>query len=146
MASLLAINGGAAVACLNSDSIDGITKVRAGYAFAIGISFALMVAYSGQKLASLMIPVIQERLGYWLGVLEDGELDQDDLVPLAAKAKRILRFRFVSETFGWLSLLAFLAGLWIIGSELSSPTHNARPAHEQPATSIAQPPRGQHDR
>lgn len=118
MASLLVINSGAVVASLNSDAIEPVTKVTAGAIFAVGISLALMVAYSSQKLTNFVTPVVQERIGYWLGVLEDGELDQEADEELAGKARKVLRFRFVPEFFGWLSLVAFFLGLAVIAATL----------------------------
>jgi len=139
MASLLVINSGAAVAVLNSDAIQALTKVRAGFAFATGITLALMVAYSAQKLANFVVPVIQERIGYWLAVLEDGELDEEALKPIVTKGVRVLRFRFIPEMFGFLSLFAFFVGLGIIGSALSLPHHNVVLAHEQSVPAMSAP-------
>ena len=119
VASLLAINSGAIIAVLNLANLVGAVKVQASSLFTLGVILSLMVAYSSQKLCNFLIPTLQEKIGYWLGVVQDGELCPEADKEISSKAQKILKFKWVPECFGWLALAAFIGGLAIIGNAIS---------------------------
>ena len=117
-ASLLAINGAAAVATLNTDSIPPVWKVLSGSAFAIGVLCALLVAVLAQKISIKSLVPIQRQIGYWIGVIHDGTRLEEFEAKLGSEMKETMRWGWAIPATGWVSGLFFFAGLGIIAAGL----------------------------
>lgn len=122
-ASLLALNGGAAVAMLGSETFDAATKFNSGACFVLGIVFALLVGVGGQRANMRVMPKLNDQLGYWLAVSHDGERVLEREQELDAELKQAQRVGIVARVCGWFSAFAFLFGTVAIGVDLrESPT------------------------
>lgn len=117
-ASLLAINGGAAVTILGQENLDPIWKVIAGGCFAIGILLALSVAVASQKINILALVPIQRQIGYWLTVSVDGHRLDDLECSLQNELRASAKFAWIVPGLGWLSALTFVLGLSAIAFPL----------------------------
>lgn len=109
-ASLLAINGAAGAATINS-AISPIWKVAAGSAFSFGVILALLVAVLAQKVSMKSLPPIQRQIGYWIGVIHDGTRLEDFESTLTGEMKEATKWGWTIPVAGWVSGLFFAAGL-----------------------------------
>jgi hypothetical protein len=117
-ASLLALNGGAAVAMLSSETFDAATKLNSCACFVVGIVFALLVGVGGQRANMRVMPKLNDQLGYWLAVSHDGERVLEREQELDAELKKAQRVGIAVRACGWFSALAFLFGTAAIGVDL----------------------------
>jgi hypothetical protein len=117
--SLLAINGGSAVAVLGSEQIDGIAKLIAGGLFSSGILAALLVGVFGQRANQIALPKIQELAGYWIAVSIDGQRDEEIEANLIGAINKPTWQALASRGAGWLSALLFAGGVVSIGLAVS---------------------------
>ena len=113
-ASLLAVNGGAAISVLNTSEIAVFWKILAGAWFSAGILTALLVGVVSQKINMQSVGPIQRSIGYWIGVVADGERVESFEGTLAAEAKAAQKFAWLVPTLGWVSGLFFVIGLGTI--------------------------------
>ena len=113
-ASLLAINGGAAISILGTLSIDAIHKVYAGSNFVAGILSALFVGVALQIVSAKGLRPIQALKGYWLAVLVDGERAVDVENELEDDVLKSLRWAWIVPALGWFSGLFFAIGLGVV--------------------------------
>lgn len=113
-ASLLAINGAAAVATLNTESIPAIWKVFSGAAFAGGVICALLVAVLAQKISIKSLAPLQRQIGYWIGVIHDGTRLEEFEEKIGIEMKAAMRWGWTIPVMGWVSGLFFVVGLGMI--------------------------------
>ncbi len=114
-ASLLALNGGGAVALLSSEKTDAGFFVWAGIAFLLGITAALLIAVSAQRTSQLAMPKVQMMIGYWLAVSIDAERDEVLEKEITGELLVAHNSGKWSRVYGWLSALSFLAGAIVTG-------------------------------
>lgn len=116
--SLLAINGGAAIAALNSELIPAYFKILSGICFGLGIIAALLIGVIAQRVGVKTLRPLAEYQGYWLSVIDNGELDEE----LEAQYKDMLRdssrWAWTSPAMGWISAILFIGGLAFMGTGL----------------------------
>ena len=117
-ASLLAINGAAAIAILNSVSIPISAKLWSGIFFLLGILLALGIAVCSQRAGAALLPLIQTQVEYWDRVQFDGQRIIASESEAAANAKMPLRWSSAAQVCGWLSALTFCVGFIIAGANL----------------------------
>ncbi|MFW2351476.1 hypothetical protein [Qipengyuania sp.] len=117
-ASLLALNGGAALAVLSNETLEGSTKFYAGLCFLAGIAFALLVAVAGQRINRRAIPKLNDQLGYWLAVSHDGMRVAAREDELNAEMKGAMKLGVISQAFGWAAGFCLIGGAAVVGAEL----------------------------
>jgi hypothetical protein len=120
MGSLLAINSGGAFAVMNNSNITYGGKFWPSVFFVIGILLLIMVAYAAQKLSARVINVIHRQIGFWLCVLEDGVIPPNLNEVEERDRAEAQRFQWIVPAIGWLSALAFVAGVLSLGSALKA--------------------------
>ncbi|MEO7383908.1 MAG: hypothetical protein ABIU18_03155 [Novosphingobium sp.] len=113
-ASLLAINGGAAVTILGSNTVDAAHKIGVGANFVVGIFFALIVGVAAQLLSARTLQPTQALIGYWITVEIDGNRKDDLEVQLGNDLRQSVKWSWVVPALGWMSGLFFAVGLVII--------------------------------
>lgn len=109
VASLLALNGGGAIAVLNSLKHLSDPIYPAGL-FIAGIMLALANAAAVQRCGYAALKPMSEMIGYWLTVAEDGERLLDFENDLKRKMRPLRFFGLVASMLGWISSALFLAG------------------------------------
>lgn len=127
IASLLAVNGGGLVACLNADSITLDGKRMAGIAFAVGLSFAILSGSATIRTADKMLPEISKSMGYWAAISVHGKRDHSFEKELDEGMRLAFRGSKISVALGTLSFFALLAGLVLSGLNLLPSVHPAAP-------------------
>ena len=111
IASLLAINGAAAVAMINAHEISAVHRVWAGACFIVGIFFAMVVAVVAQALSAKYLNPLQKLKGYWLTAEIDGTRDESLEENLQGELLRSIRLGWIAPTLGWISGIFFALGL-----------------------------------
>lgn len=116
--SLLLVNGGAAVAVLQTETLALHARGLAGGAFVIGMILSLLSAYLGIHSGKDAPRRLSEAAGYWLGVtidlLRSEQIERD----WAQYGRDRVRMSRLLEIPGWLSLIAFVVGCLIVGAHL----------------------------
>jgi hypothetical protein len=143
IASLLALNGGAAIALLNAhDKV--YDPIVPGSLFVLGIVFALLNGWLIQLFSLGDVKAMQEAVGYWLSVVHDGERDEaleGEMQKTFAKGDRENN---IAASAGWISLLLFLSGCAALAANLdrapAGPSQSSAPtsppsAPPEPASS-----------
>ncbi|QEA16058.1 hypothetical protein [Novosphingobium ginsenosidimutans] len=114
LTSLLAINGGAAIATWGLQMSPG-SKVASCAVFVVGVLLALLSAHlSVKSLPERMVPIGQA-IGYWISVKYDGERVADletHEINIGSVNKAASRG---PEAVSWLSALAFVIGVALAG-------------------------------
>jgi hypothetical protein len=117
-ASLLLVNGAAAVATLQADALPLHARGIVGAAFVTGLLFSLLSAYIGIHFGQDVPRRFSEIGGYWLRVtidlLRSEEIEKDWFQYGRDRA----RISMLSQVPGWISLFAFLVGCGIAGTYL----------------------------
>lgn len=115
-ASLLVVNGGAAVAVLNSDSVSPHTQLWSCAFFVLGILLSLLTANAGIWVARDTPKKLTEFMGYWMGVtvdlLRSEEIERDWQI----YAIEIARRSAWPRRLGYSSVGAFVIGCMIAGA------------------------------
>ena len=119
-ASLLTVNSGGAFAILNTEKIDIITKKTSGMYFLVGILLAMLVGVFAQRLTARVIKILNQQVGFWLSVLEDGAIPQNLTEIEAQNSKDATRLQWIVPVIGWLSAACFVAGMFSIGANLKA--------------------------
>ena len=114
-ASLLAINGGGALATINQ-SQNIAFNWNAGIAFAAGIVSAILSGTLLQELYNRRITPILECDDYWIDVQFSGIRDLKNESELRDKLDRAQRFSPIAPLLGWASGLLFLAGGYLLAT------------------------------
>ncbi|WP_147373702.1 hypothetical protein [Hephaestia caeni] len=114
-ASLLAVNGGAALSIISSEEFSYTSREGAVVAFLAGILFALLGARIGQHFAHKSIPHVQEFSAYWLRVAVRGERDEDIENEIHGQMQQSARFGWTAQACGWVSIVAFVIGVLVAG-------------------------------
>ena len=122
-ASLLAVNGGGAIASLNVADRFSHPAIVGGI-FVGGITFALLNAVAIQAVLVKQSGPLENWLAYWRGVEFSGERDEDAEKALLAAIVRWNRWSWVAPALGWVSGFLFLAGSISVGVTYQAP---ARP-------------------
>ncbi|MBD2840724.1 hypothetical protein [Erythrobacter rubeus] len=115
-ASLLALNGGGLLAAAQIDGVLVGDRIAAGFSFALGIAFALIVAVVGQRAIAKSFVPIQKQIGYWMRVASDGTRDEVLERELIAESLKIRPLSRTTQAFGWFSAMAFFVALYMLGS------------------------------
>ncbi|MCW2395640.1 MULTISPECIES: hypothetical protein [unclassified Sphingobium] len=118
-ASLLAVNGGGAIAIVSSTQLSDVTKLHACSSFFIGILLALLSGRVSQMIATKALPSIKNQIFYWTGVSISGQRDLDEENLLKKEADDSLKRAWIGQGCGWLSVTAFVAGAVFIGRGLA---------------------------
>ena len=111
VASLLTINGAAAVAIINAHELSAIHRVWAGAAFVAGIFFAMFVAVVAQILSAKYLNPLQKLKAYWLTAEIDGTRDERLENGLQGDLIKSIELGWIVPTLGWISGLFFALGL-----------------------------------
>ena len=117
-ASLLAINGGGALATLNQAKV-GDFSWCAGALFASGIIFALLSGTLLQELYNRRIGPVLECDEYWSEVKFTGARDNSREEVLDKQLKKVLRFSWVAPSLGWMSGILFLVGCYFLAANVT---------------------------
>lgn len=119
LASLLAVNGGSALAVLTAEKISGKAMILGGGAFSSGVFFALLLAFFTMKSAERMVAPLGAFGGFWLAAIESGEIDLDELARKKLEMQKQLKpTKRASNFCGWASATCFVAGVVMIGLNL----------------------------
>ena len=118
VASLLAVNGGSALALFNSLQIEPFDKIWSGAAFAFGIFTALLCAYLSQGASRRMMDPLAVLSGFWIEVSAGGLFDVTRYAEVLEKIKEAQAASFSTRLAGWLSAMAFVIGVIIVGHAL----------------------------
>jgi hypothetical protein len=119
MASLLAVNGGSALALLSSDSIERCGVIVAGALFTIGTFSALLLGFFTLKSAERAIQPISSMVEFWLTARHVGEFEQAELETRTNVLEARLRpTKIASYLTGVSSAICFLLGTIAIGLNL----------------------------
>jgi hypothetical protein len=115
-ASLLVVNGGAAVAVLQSEGISTEIRIWSGAFFIVGVILSLFTAWVGVNENKDVPKRLSETIGYWIRVSinlrRSEEIERDWLIYASELQKR----GRLSRTLGYLSVAAFGVGCAIIGT------------------------------
>ena len=108
-ASLLAVNGGGAIAVLNrTQTLDHAWG--AGILFMMGIAFALLSGTGLQEFYNRVGNPLLNLDEYWTRVSLTGHRDQDTERSLKEPIDKLHRFAFIPPLMGWISGILFLFG------------------------------------
>ena len=120
-ASLLAVNGGGAIAVLNgAEHIGG--RGAAGAVFVVGIVFALLSASMIQAVIAKQQGPLEIWIGYWRGVEYSGVRDDESEVKLAAPITIWEKRAWIAPALGWVSGALFVVGAIIAGATYAPPS------------------------
>ena len=108
-ATLLAVNGGAAIALLQNSEL-AVRGAHCLWWFGAGLLCAMANAFSIQTLASRILRPLAELHLLWARASIDGEYDTAALAQAEAKVTRISRWRFIPPAIGWFSAACFAVG------------------------------------
>ena len=120
-ASLLAINGGAAIAILNSTILSPFSLVTSGACFTGGILSALMVGVLAQRSIMASLIPIQTQIGYWIGVVSDGTRDEVKEQSFINDTAHAVRSAKIGQVAGWISAVLFVSGLGFVAVDILNP-------------------------
>jgi hypothetical protein len=118
IASLLAINGGAAIAVLSNIELHVATKAWSGGFFAAGIFAALLIGVISQRASQRVLTPLSNVTGYWLRIAHGDERDEEAEAGFAEQLKPALRLGVMGQILGWMSALLFGAGVVMIGLDI----------------------------
>ena len=108
-ASLLAVNGGGAIAVFNHLHDFPFAKL-AGFSFMIGIALALLSGAGLQEFYNRIRTPLVELDSYWTAVSLTGVRDESKETRLNERINRINRLAFIPPTIGWISGILFILG------------------------------------
>ncbi|RXR27543.1 hypothetical protein [Sphingobium fluviale] len=115
-ASLLTVNGGAALAGFSSDNITKCGKLVSGVSFVTGIFFALLLAYFTMKSCEKGVKPTGEIAGFWVDTMWSGEFDEELLQQRKKQFVSATRhYNLASSFVGWISAICFLVGAIAMG-------------------------------
>ena len=113
-ASLLAINGAAAVAMIGADAINAVHKICAGANFVVGVFLAINIGVAAQLVSARGLKPLQELKGYWIAVEIDGERIEDLENTLHDNLRKSMRWSWIVPALGWVSGIFFAVGLAVV--------------------------------
>lgn len=135
LASLLAINGGGAIAVMNATNLALVWKLDAALAFSFGICAAMLSGQLGQKFNMKSLGPVSKRRGYWLAVSQSGVYIPADSNELDVEYNRSTKWAWTVPAAGWLSAAMFAAGAVCVGIAMAN-----APALEQMGLKCRQSP------
>lgn len=118
IASLLAVNGGSALALFGNQQIGYLDKFWAGTYFSIGILLALVCAYFSQGAARRMFAPIGALASFWINVESAADFDEEHYKLLLKDVDTAAAGSLRTRIAGWLSAIAFCAGVLSVGRSL----------------------------
>jgi hypothetical protein len=135
-ASLLAVNGGGAVATLQAaEKIDAPAWPLG--AFGGGLILAMLSAVAIQSVQALSSYPQEELIRGWNTASVRGKFSTKEMLDLKEKVERVTRWSWTAPTFGWLSGVTFIVGgFWLVNA-LPGPV----PAKVPPAPTSAEAPK-----
>lgn len=117
-ASLLAVNGGGAIAALNI--VEKLTRPGlVGGLFVAGLMAAMLSGYLLQHFNYGAVDLLANRAAYWAVVGERGTRDPETEGPMDDAQSRFNRLALCAPLAGWLSAMLFLAACITIGCTYS---------------------------
>lgn len=114
-ASLLAVNGGGAIAVFNHPHTAGHAWC-AGIAFMLGIAFALLSGTGLQEFYNRVSDPLYELDKYWTRVSLTGVRDEAEEASLKQPVDKIHRLAFIPPMLGWISGVSFLVGAVLLAT------------------------------
>jgi hypothetical protein len=117
-ASLLLVNGAAAVAVLQADALSLHARGLAGVFFVVGVIFSLLSAYIGIMSAQDVPRRFSELAGYWLTVTVDLLRSEEIERNWLEYGRYRTRTSRLTQIPGGASLAAFVGGCLIVGAHL----------------------------
>ena len=118
LASQLAVNGGAAVAVLNSNAIQDAAQIFAVASFTVGILAAFLCAELDQKsLQHGLTPNIR-MLGFWVKFKHTGDFDEASMQEILGDSVLASQKTALSRIAGWLPIVMFAIGVFGAGLSL----------------------------
>jgi hypothetical protein len=116
LASLLAVNGGGAIAVIGADGITNYWKVFACSSFSAGIVLSLFSAFLSQRFNMKGLPSLSRQMGYWLAVSHDGEFEPEIQKKFEDEFKEAIKHGWIVPTVGWMAAVAFIIGSICVAS------------------------------
>lgn len=116
-ASLLAMNGGALVAILNSEKLQP-NIFPATFCFLSGIVLSLLIGVAAQKISIQSLKPYQRMIGYWISVKSDGKRISAFEDQLGDELVEANKYGWIVPAVGWLSGVSFLLGCVLLFSSI----------------------------
>lgn len=113
--SLLVVNGGAAVAVLQSESLSSGLQRASCLFFVAGICLALLTANAGLRATHDVPKKLTELLGYWMSVTVDLLRSEEIERNWQLYARELDKRSQVPRRFGYASVVAFIFGCLLVG-------------------------------
>jgi len=113
--SLLVVNGGAAVAMLESEAVGAPARTYAGAGFGCGIALALLTAIAGVRAGKDAPKRFSGMAGYWTSVSVDLLRSEEIEREWYGYAAQIEKRGKLAQGLGYASFFCFLVGSAIIG-------------------------------
>lgn len=123
-ASLLAINGGGALAALNA--VDRVHSASSAGWFGAGLLMAMVSGVAIQGIQAKIAAPVEQYLFFWRRVSENGQLDQGALEQHQRDLHKFERLRFIPPLAGWISAALFAAGGLTLAEDLSQRDEGAQ--------------------
>lgn len=114
MASMLAINSCGLIKVSDLNSLQAMHQLAASIAFLVGILAALAIAWLGQIASRRMIEPLALAIAFWTITSATGEFDEEEHSEIIAKIQASVKSGNRSRWAGWLSTIAFSAGVILI--------------------------------
>ena len=139
LASLLAVNGGAIL--FTKEHLDSAAGLFAGAIFVLGIMFALVTGWLGQRANGALVAPLREMSAFWISTVESGDFDKKLYEEIAQKEKVALKTASRTQVCGWISAIAFLVGVVVAGVAMLQelPTTTKAPSPEITNTPTSPP-------
>jgi len=127
LSSLLAINGAGVLAVVNAyEKLD--QPYVAAFLFMFGIFFALLAGLIIQTANTQSMPHLNKLLGYYVSVMDDGELLPEYEKQIKDEARPTVRIGKLAALSGWVSaILFFSAAIYFSVSVIEQPKPRAVP-------------------
>jgi membrane-bound ClpP family serine protease len=120
IASLLAINSGGLFFVGGLKFPLGCLGILGASAFIFGILTAMLNAYLIQVLAMKSIAPLEAAISYWTIIVDPKHESPDRLAELSKQRDDAAKWSNSAPIAGWVSVLAFLAGVFAVGSMLTN--------------------------
>ncbi|MGD9472844.1 MAG: hypothetical protein AB7G24_06985 [Novosphingobium sp.] len=119
LAARLSVNGGAAIAVLNTANIDPAVALIALSLFVIGILLAIVAAELDQKALQASFRFNADAVGFWSKAAVTGKFDATRLAEIGKQAGFDAAKSKPGKIVGLASILVFVAGVAVIGISMA---------------------------